>query len=362
MITTREILSRLSEGKISLPPLSVQLVAREERTAARVDANIRVRWMGEQAAFAVEVKALSTPKIIREAMNQAQAAAKYLKSLPMIIVPYLNEEALWELEGESISGIDLCGNGIVIVPNRLYVFRTGNPNQFRNTATIKNIYRRNSAIVSRVFLIQPEFQRVTDVWDAVNCHNLFGNWDGQPMTLPTVSKVLKGLEEDLIVGRDGSSIRLLQAEKLLGKLVESYTMPRIKDVVNWKLPNSPGEQSIDDLLRRAFSGSIPAVVTGTRSASQYAVMQTGETLSIYCPAPMEWLAQLPGTRTDRFPTISLVQTEEASVYFDPRANDGLCWASPVQSYLELIKGDKRDQETALQVKELILSGVAEGKI
>ena len=47
------------------------------------------------------------------------------------------------------------------------------------------------------------------------------------------------------------------------------------------------------------------------------------------------------------------------MYFDARRESGLVWASPVQTYLELNAGDKRDQETALQVRELILRGVQE---
>ncbi len=39
------------------------------------------------------------------------------------------------------------------------------------------------------------------------------------MTLPTVSKALKGLEKDLLVGR-GKSIRRLQPERMLDLLLE----------------------------------------------------------------------------------------------------------------------------------------------
>lgn len=360
MLSEREILKRLVEGTVTLPPLTYQFAKGEERANDRqVDGIICVTWQGQQATFVVEVKALWTPKVIREAIYQIQAAGKKLQSLPMIIVPYLSEEALRELEGENVSGVDLCGNGIVIAPGRLYVYRSGNPNQFRNVTAIKNIYRRNSAMVSRAFLTQPVFQRVVEIRTAVNQRNLFGEWIAQPMTLSTVSKVLAGLEEDLIAGRDGSAIRLLQAEKLLSKLVESYTPPQTDNIVNWKLPGMLGDDAINKLLRKAFCSNIPAVITGAGSVSQYAVMQTGETLSIYCPAPMDWLTQLPGMQTDRFPTISLLQTTEAAVYFDSRLNDGLRWASPVQSYLELMKGDKRDQETAQQVKERILHEIAE---
>ncbi|MFM7319404.1 MAG: hypothetical protein ACKO5E_20860, partial [bacterium] len=40
--------------------------------------------------------------------------------------------------------------------------------------------------------------------------------------------------------------------------------------------------------------------------------------------------------------------------FDARQDEGFLWASPVQTWLELMRGDKRDRETANQVKGRIL--------
>ena len=53
----------------------------------------------------------------------------------------------------------------------------------------------------------------------------------------------------------------------------------------------------------------------------------------------------------RFPNIELLETDEDFVYFDTRDNRA---ASPVQTYLELIQGDKREQETAEQLRKAIL--------
>ncbi|MBW2311723.1 MAG: winged helix-turn-helix domain-containing protein, partial [Deltaproteobacteria bacterium] len=123
---------------------------------------------------------------------------------------------LQELEREGISGIDLCGNGVVIVPGMFAVFRSGGKNRFPASAPIKNIYRKNSSMVGRVFVVRPVFNAVQDVCSEINQRNMLVNrWD--PMSLSTVSKALKTLEQDLIVERRGA-IRLLQPDKLLEKL------------------------------------------------------------------------------------------------------------------------------------------------
>jgi hypothetical protein len=57
------------------------------------------------------------------------------------------------------------------------------------------------------------------------------------------------------------------------------------------------------------------------------------------------------TETTRFPDIELLETTDPTAYFDVR--DELT-ASPIQCFLELQAGDKRDRETAAQVRRLIL--------
>ena len=91
-------------------------------------------------------------------------------------------------------------------------------------------------------------------------------------------------------------------------------------------------------------------------------MQGSETISIYSADPGALLDGIPGRRNDRFPSLSFIRTADVPVYFDCRTgNDDIRWASPVQSYCELMTGDKRDQETALQVRECILTAIREYK-
>ena len=35
-----------------------------------------------------------------------------------IVTPYLSEQQLRMLESKQVSGVDLCGNGVIVVPNR----------------------------------------------------------------------------------------------------------------------------------------------------------------------------------------------------------------------------------------------------
>src|SRR3954471_7252722 len=220
-ITERTILEEALAGKLVLPPLSFTAIGADSRRG-KEDLVLEAKWDGGKARFVAEIKSVSTPKEFEAATWKAEAHARSARALPMILLPYLRESQLRELEERKVSGIDLCGNGVVVVPGRLTVFRTGHPNQFRSSAPIKNVYRRNTSMVGRAFLSTPAYSSLKAVCDAVNAKNLLvRKGERTPMRVATAWKALKGLQDDLIVERS-DGFRLLQADKLLENLAENY--------------------------------------------------------------------------------------------------------------------------------------------
>jgi hypothetical protein len=356
MLTEKEMLDQLRQGRVQLPPLTLsfldsQLDVEED---IQIDAYIEAKWKRKTARFAVECKALSTPKFFQNSINYLRSLSLPKNILPMLFMPFLSELQLRELEKEGISGIDLCGNGLVIATGIFSVFRSGGKNRFPSSAAIKNIYRKNSSMVGRGFFVKPDFQTVQDIRAAINQRNLLVNrWNKKPMSLSTVSKVLKTMVEDLIITRT-NGIRLLQPELLLEKLRENYNPPAVKERVRLKIRED--NKSILKLLsEQSQQLKMPLIASGTSSVTRYTVMQRGDILTVYCPKVEMLLKRLPGSQSDRFPNLELLETEDEPVYFDARQEGGFWWASASQVYFELMAGDKRDQEAAEQVKALILS-------
>lgn len=356
--TEKEMIERLRDGKVSLPPLSFRFLQPEPAIGPnrRLDALVEATWEEGSARFAVESKSLSTPKAFQDGLNLLKTSVLPEDYLPMLFVPFLSEQQLQELQSEGISGIDLCGNGVVIVPNVFAVFRSGAKNRFTSSAPIKNIYRKKTSLVGRIFLLRSRYETVQDVWEEINRRNpLAEGSDKKALSLSTVSKALKTLEEDLIIARE-DNIRLLQPDKLLQKLRENYAPPYIKDRVRLKVPE--GIRKIRELLGNVLQASkLPLVATGRSSVEQYAAMQRVDLLSIYCRRLDMLLERLSGSQSDRFPNLELIETEDETLYFDSRQEEDFLWASPVQVYLELMAGDKRDQETAEQVKSYIINNL-----
>ena len=354
MLTRHDAFEQIRRGSLQLPPLRIEMT-NDTQWQKTIDAIIAIAWNEETHLFAAEYKALSTPKEFASAIDGVLRTSQASGLYPLILMPYLNEGQLNELAERQISGIDFCGNGTVILPNRLFVLRSGKPNLFPASAVIKNIYRKNSSIVARAFLAQPAFESVGAIKTFIQTR---GGQEGA-ISLPTVSKALKVLEDDLIVSREDSVIRLIQPEKLLDKLAANYTRPIVRCYLVGKSP-----LNIQELMHRFTENStryrLRLTGTGMGSADQYATMARESLLRVYCTDLYLLLTGIEFEESARFSNLELVETVEKTVYFDTRQHEGFNWASPVQTYLSLINGGQREQDIAGQVKPVILAEASKG--
>jgi hypothetical protein len=148
------------------------------------------------------------------------------------------------------------------------------------------------------------------------------------------------------------SLRLIQPDKLLELLTENYAPPSINQRLTAKTTLTP-DQFCRRLTAWRREAAAKVALTGSSSVGQYAVMAREPIQSFYC-SNLEMLLQRLGPdleETDRFPNVEILETDEDFVYFDRRDNLA---ASPVQTYLELMQGDKRERETAEQLRKAIL--------
>jgi hypothetical protein len=206
--------------------------------------------------------------------------------------------------------------------------------------------------VARVFLLQTEYGAVQDIRKEILAREGAVAWS-------TVSKVLQRLEGDLVVARESGRIRLVQPDKLLELLAREYRPPKMgRDfMAKTRLTRDRLSRFLESSAKRAGAR---LAMTGTSSISQYAVMARDEPVTFYCSSLGQLLKGIdPKARileeTARFPNLRVVETGEDIVYFDVRRKRGIPWASPVQTYLELMSGDKRDRETAIQVARGLVS-------
>src|SRR5512136_661091 len=114
--TEREMIDQLRRSKVSLPPLSFRFLKGQPKAGGSrlLDAYVEASWRKTSARFAIECKSISTPKAFRDGLNLLRSMSLPKGYRPMLVMPFFSDLQLQELEREGISGIDLCGNGVVI--------------------------------------------------------------------------------------------------------------------------------------------------------------------------------------------------------------------------------------------------------
>ncbi len=322
------------------------------RRSAVVDALVEIQWQKKKYRFAAEVKPLSTPKSLDLAVFQIRRASEQRGLYPLVVTTFLSEENLRRFEREGISGLDLCGNGVLVVPGELLVWRSGQANRYPRGTTIRNVYRGRSSIVARAFLATPHYDSVQELLDTIRAR-------GGEVTLGTVSKVCSILAEDLIIERQErgrtTTLTLLQPAKLLEALAANFQPPTVGR--RFLGTCSLRTQSLVEVLASWQTDRGGRIVrTGTASTEYYATMAREPVARFYCTQLATLLDVLGShaTETTRFPNLELLEVTDPTVYFDVRNH---FVASPIQCFLELQAGDKRDQDTAEQVRRLILRGM-----
>lgn len=220
-IWEEKLLARLKPGEEAIPPLVVRSV-RVDELDKNVDARVILGLKGETSdySFVVEAKSRSTPLVIRSAMAQAKAAAQKGEN-PLIVVPYLSDERLLELEQEKVSGIDLCGNGLVIVPRRLYVRRSGQPNCYPDSRPLSKPFAGRSALVARVLLMRSEWPSLNEVASALKR-------EGAELSLAQVSKAVKAMVEEVAILKERGKILVFDKQVLIDRLAFGWKKPRFR--------------------------------------------------------------------------------------------------------------------------------------
>jgi len=347
-ITEQQMFGKLRLGSTLLEPLVLRSCQLLGKGPGEADMRIELALPGESQGyqFVVEAKSRSTPQAVEQAMARATHAAGD-GEIPMIYVPYLSPERLTELEHASVCGVDLCGNGLVIVPNRIWILRTGNPNQFHDSRPLNNPFRGRSALVARILLTMPEWGSLTEL--AASVHQM-----GGALSLPQASKAVSALEDERIVHKSAGTIKLADPLRMLDELGVAWSPPVGR---RQSLHLSPQVN-----VAAAFNSAplLKWAVTGESSVRRHVTFAQGGPRKIAVSDLELAFSLLDGTPESipNFATVELLEADEPGFYFGNEVDDdGTRWASPLQTWLELNSGDARQQAAARDLRKQILKQV-----
>jgi len=338
-ITEKEIIQHLQRAGDQYAPLAINRF--EEQVLLpqgyRIDAIIEFSIQdGPSFEALVEITPVSTPKNILEKSRQL---ADYVIEInkpnivPLLIAPYIGTKQAKILADKGISWIDLSGNMSI-----------------RVTAPIKKIFQGTSSLVSRALLLKPEgFSSLYEVVDFINDRNA-------NITKSTVSKVLKSLEEELLINKSKSLISVTNREKLLEKLTEGYLSSterksrethRFATESTKKLFYSLFERQTDYLAYGFYAAQIKGLAVTDQITIFVKDIEQVKKASVW-----NWVKITPDAE---FGNINITETKDPGVWFNTSLQMYDAVVDNIELYLEMMADTPRGPKIAKLIKQRILT-------
>ena len=300
----------------------------------------------------VEIKTVATPQNILMGARQLAAYIANDKEpdrVPLLVAPYIGTKQAKILEEKGISWLDLSGNMSIRVSNRIYIERTGKPNRFPDTEPIKKIFQRTSSLVSRALLLKPEgFSSLYEMVDFINKRNA-------TITLSTVSKVVKKLDEELLINRSKSLISVADPEKLLERLAQGYknsTERKRRNTYRFVIENIQQLSSglVGQCKDYLVCGFYAAQIKGMAVTDQKTIF-VKDIEQFRRKAEKKLVSVTPDTE---FGNVIIAETNDPGVWFNPvwRVIDSV--VDDIELYLEMMVDTPRGPKIAEQLKRRIL--------
>lgn len=334
------------------PPLKITVLQLESSIKQKYqpDAILRMEYEKQVFTFVAEYKANWQERTFQGAISQLKSN-QIEEHYPLVVLPYLSDAHLDKLAEQGISGLDLCGNGLILVPGRWLIRQGGKPNRFRIEQSLRNPYQGKASLVGRTLLQRGTYTRLDDLHSEILKR-------GGNISLALVSRTVQRLEEDVITIRtDESRIQLVQPEKLLDALTDAYSSARVQQVWRGKLPAL--EKLLPTLFFFADTRGKRATVTGIGSAVHYVSLVGTPIAQIYLHPDSDTsrlLLEAGATPTERFSNLEVYAYPDETCFFEAkRDTEGIIWASLLQTYIEMKNSqDIRLQESAQAIRESIL--------
>ena len=280
-----------------------------------------------------------------------------------IVSPALSPQAQAFCIEAGIDFLDLAGNISINVPGKFVLQRTGQ----RNKSVVEsiegprevNVFSGRFSRVVRVLLQNPRSWTLSEIAQELDRESrdnsvLAGvGEDGVSIrsfvvSLGTISKALRTLEDQLWIRRRGTSALVPEPKRLLlawaAKYRERYRS-RLRNSVTY--PN-PFGQDLTAISNALESLKIPNFAfTGPAAANVRAPFIDVDTIDVYLSSPNqgEKLQNLANRKADG-PPLRFLEPYDLGVFMYGKRCDQIPTVSEVQAYLDLIARGGRDQKQA----------------
>lgn len=351
-MTEADIVQQIRSGVPfqGLPQIFVENVQVQPRAEVgrRFDAEVTLNAGGQRVLVLAEVKNVCTPLVVAQIVPWlAQLKLVQPRAAVALVCPRLSPEAQRICGESNVDFIDLTGNILINVPGVFYLYRTG-MKAVRDAGRpgLRDPYGGRASRVLRVLLEKRRPWRLSDIASEIRSESERMRLD-YGVSLASISKTLRSLEEELLLRRDNSAVTVPDPKRLLMIWAEKYRERyRWRTRTSFKATNPFGPR-IEDVARSLGGSEAMIVFTGAAAASLQAPYVDLSSIEILAEPDA---AAMIGDRASRGPSkgpdLRVINPFDTGVFMYSNELNGVRLASDVQVFLDLYARGGRDAKQA----------------
>ncbi len=346
---SRDAIPALEELLTQIPGLKINRIEREappgpEHSWGLVDIAVDARFHGKHVSFWVEFKSNGQPKIVREAAQQIKRHTADARRVivPVVMAPYLSEQAREVCKEEQVCYMDLFGNALIQFET-IYIERQVAARPEPERRDLRSLFKPKAARILRVLLRNPsERWRVIDLAQVAQ------------VSSGLVSKVSSGLRDRDWAEQTSEGLTLIDPNGLLDAWSSDYLLPPGEQMRFYSHIHSSAIEERWSALRKQRG----KVALASFSAAQWlAPYVRNSAIFLYVdPDGLESVQSAfklsSGEKGANF--IVRVLEEDGALDDAIPVNNGIIVTSPVQTYLDLMHAGDRGREGAEHLRKSLL--------
>ncbi len=385
-VNQRELLQALERNDPfkGLPNLRAQnIIEQSEDNGGEFDAQFDLRFGDMNVKVYVEAKTNCTPKQVEQIapwLSRMKAVRK--DAAFALLCPSLSPRSQILCIDNGVDFIDLAGNLSINIPGKLLIQRTGQKAPERITASFsRNPFSGKSSRILRVLLQRPRQWTLTGILQELGSETNRNPWAGptyqtsiSEVSNPSesrffpgfrakffevsagfASRVLRSLEEELLIVRNDSAVSAPEPRRLLTRWAEEYKKRFRWDLrKSFKLPNPFGTDlaSVARGLDALFNSDWPNgpnryAFTASAAASVAAPFVDVEPIDLFISnerAADRLRISISGPGVG--PELRVIYPYDLGVFIYGAIRDAVPVVSDIQAYLDLFARGGRDLKQA----------------
>jgi hypothetical protein len=235
--------------------------------------DIRSEDTGSQARFVVDIEASVTPRIVDTVLLSKLHLVRQVHSFTSLLVmsPWISSKTQELLRHYGIGYLDLTGNTWIRADRpAIFIYTEGQARAPRNTAKPASAATLSGSKAERLVRILADVAppyRASDLAEAAG------------LSLPYVSRLLRTLEDQMLIQRDGRTIHAVDWQGILRARAEHSHLLNLNSYAGYLAPNGPGQ--LLSQLHDAFISKHRIALTGSYAAREVAPLSIGGQLMLY---------------------------------------------------------------------------------